>query len=196
MNSSHKHTERFEEKKKELCQKRSSLYNIGLTALQTVSLYRSVQTIISKLCTVCFYQHKSCNTRTYRYTAGGSSHVHVHLFECASVAADMKASRLQCAGVGRWMQLASEPVPLKDTAGTPTNCAGVVVVERFLSPYPPLQPPVPPPSISHSPSLSFSLNCQLPILMAWTQTSSFALCLLSLALSPSFSPLFLFNSLE
>lgn len=28
---------------------------------------------------------------------------------------------------------------VKDTAGTPTNCADVVAAERFLFPYPPLQ---------------------------------------------------------
>lgn len=65
---------------------------------------------------------------------------------------------------------------MKDTAGTPLNCAGVVV-EHFLSPfYSSASPDI---SSTVSLSLSLSLNCQLPILMPWIQTSSIALSVLS-----------------
>lgn len=65
---------------------------------------------------------------------------------------------------------------MKDAAGTPLNCAGVVV-EHFLSPfYSSASPDI---SSTVSLSLSLSLNCQLPILMPWIQTSSIALSVLS-----------------
>lgn len=74
---------------------------------------------------------------------------------------------------------------MKDAAGTPLNCAGVVV-EHFLSPfYSSASPGI---SSTVSLSLSLSLNCQLPILMPWIQTSSIALSVLSFYFQSFSSP--------
>lgn len=74
---------------------------------------------------------------------------------------------------------------MKDAAGTPLNCAGVVV-EHFLSPfYSSASPGI---SSTVSLSLSLSLNCQLPILMPWIQTSSIALSVLSFYFQSFYSP--------
>lgn len=91
--------------------------------------------------------------------------VSVQSAECrheSELAAACRSGEMDAAG--QWTRFS-----VKDTAGTPTNWTSVVVVaECLLYPYPPLQPP----SISCS-------HCQLPILKSRTQTSSFALCLLS-----------------
>lgn len=74
---------------------------------------------------------------------------------------------------------------MKDAAGTPLNCAGVVV-EHFLSPfYSSASPGI---SSTVSLSLSLFLNCQLPILMPWIQTSSIALSVLSFYFQSFYSP--------
>lgn len=77
---------------------------------------------------------------------------------------------------GQWISS-----PVKDTAGTPTNCADVVVVERFLFPYPPLQLCIHPNGLDSDQQL-----CSLSLI-----SPSYSLYFLSFwSYPPSFTPSF------